>query len=415
MTRLLSDLLGAPQPGFGQRIKQLEQASGEPKADIRLSSDINQRTRVKIQELGLDPSDTTAPELYSALQQRLLGDETRLKSELGLDSSSATPIDVLSGVVQFASKLDIPRSCFALKTSVSKRLLKSVPPKKAMAGLNYRSVDSMIKHEPAAQIRAAAVLHESNHWQRAFFDQYDHLTPSDFETKDIALLLPNNSRWQKPAAALSAQHRHHSLVFKELGSCVSLPVNADVPALAITSLLLLLDGINTIRCASTFLKLQQVKADFGASVKSIVSSDPVTAADFAGQRLPWRIVQYYYHNAKEAYHPALFEPHVQPEDLKLVEAETILAQNLPALSFWEDTAGLAHVDGSKVVSLNMLDVALSVVNGLTFDQRLSRYVRQRVWGDIISRYLSHRSLDQNLVESLASQTEPVGLENGDMS
>jgi hypothetical protein len=416
MTRLLSNLLGDPQPGFSQRIRQLECASGEPGADIRLSSEIMQRTQSKIRELGLDPLDTTSAELYLALRQRLLADEKRLKDFLGLGSESdVSSTDILSSVLQFSSKMHVPRTCFALKASVNKRLLKSLPPKKAMSGLKYRSVDSLIKHEPVAQIRVASLLYEAARWHRDFFEQYVGLTPSDFESRPITVLFPRARRWEKIAETFVDQHRHTSAVFKELGTIVTLPVQADVPALAITSLLLLLDGFNSIRCASTFLKLQQVTADFGALVRDIATSEPTTSADFAGQPLSWRSVQYYYHTVREAYHPALFEPHVQPEDLTLVEAEAALAEAIPALAFWQDTAGLACVDHGQAVSLNMLDVALSTANSLEFEQRIVKHVRQQVWSDIITRYLRHRNLDYSLIEPLSAQPESSRLEAGVMA
>jgi hypothetical protein len=409
MTRLLSDLLGAPQPSFAQRIKQLERTSGETGTDIRLSTAIQQRTAAKIRELGLDPRDTSGPELYHALQLRLLADEQRLRDYIGV-ASDAAPINVLGGVMQFEKKLQVPRNCFALKTSVAKRLLKSVPPKKAMAKLGYRSVDSMIKHEPTANIYAAGLTYEASHWQQAYLQQYDSLHPGDFESREVVFQFPRARRWESIAENFASDYRHTSVVFKELGSIVVLPVQTPLPALAITSLLTLLDGLNTIRCASTYLKLQQVGANFGAIVRQVNQGEPMTAANLAGQPLPWRVVQYYYHLVHEAYHPALFEPHVQPEDLELVEAEAAIAEAVPALEFWQDTAGLAHVDQGQVVSLNMLDVALGAANGLQFESRIVKNVRQQVWRDVIIHYLRHKGFDYLLEQLSAPATDMAQLE-----
>lgn len=413
MTRLLSDLLCAPQPGFGQRIKQLERACGEPGADIRLSTEIIQRTQNKIRELGLDPFDTTGPELYLALQQRLLSDEKLLRSNLRLDTpADISSIEILLGVLKFTAHLDIPRSCFALKASVDKKLLKNLPPKKTMRELGYRSADSLIKHEPVAQIRTAGLLFEPTSWHRDFIDSYKNLTPSDFETRSITVLFPQTRRYTKIAETFANQHRHTNMVFKELGTIVMLPVQTTVPALAITSLLILLDGFNTIRCASTFLKLQQVNANFGELVRQTVVDEPNVATEFAGQPLPWRSIQYYYHIVRDAYDPALFEPHVQPEDLTLIEAEVALAKAIPSLAFWQDTADLAHVDHGQTVSLNMLDVALSAANALKFEQRIAKHVRNQVWNDLFSRYLRHRDLNNKLAEQFIVQPELTQLKSG---
>jgi hypothetical protein len=48
MTRYLSQALGAEEPHFSQNIAALEQASGLPSEDIRLSSEVMQRAREKI-------------------------------------------------------------------------------------------------------------------------------------------------------------------------------------------------------------------------------------------------------------------------------------------------------------------------------------------------------------------------------
>jgi hypothetical protein len=411
MTRMLSDLLGAQQPGFAQRIKQLELASGEPGTEIRLSTAIMQRTAAKIRDLGLDPHDTSGPELYRALQLRLLADEQRLRAYMHVDED-ASPITVLGAVIQFEKKLQVPRSSFALKTSLAKRLLKNVPPKKAMVKLGYRSVDSMIKHEPIANIYAAGLTYEASHWHQAFLNQYDSVHPGDFESRDVSVQFPSATRWEGIAKQFAAEYRHTSVVFKELGSIVVLPVHTAVPALAITTLLSLLDGLNTIRCASTYLKLHQVGANFGSVVHQINKGEPMTVASLAGQPLPWRVVQYYYHLVHEAYHPALFEPHVQPEDLALVEAEAALAEAIPALEFWQDTAGLAHVDNGQVVSLNMLDVALGAANGLAFENRIVKNVRRQVWSDVIIRYLRNKGFDYLLEQLSTSEQESARLEPG---
>ena len=93
MTRYLSLALGAQQPLFGQSIDALERASGRPAADIRLTSELAQRVRLKIIELGLDPDDTTGPELYAALQNKLRDDDAKLRAALGI-SEQATPQEV---------------------------------------------------------------------------------------------------------------------------------------------------------------------------------------------------------------------------------------------------------------------------------------------------------------------------------
>lgn len=407
MTRLLSQLLGAREPDFYLRVHRFERSSGHPNADIHLSAALIRRVQSKIREIGLDPQDTTGPELYHVLGQRLQADEQRLREVLGVQAEAASA-DVLSAAQQFIARIDIPRGCFALKTSATKRLLKAQPPKKAMKALGYRSLDSMLKHEPVAALYAAALIYESVQWQRCVAERYRQLTPGDFEVRTIALIFPKAKRWESVAKDFAERHHHISVAFKELGAVVTLPVAAQMPALALTSVLLLLDNINDIRCSSAFLKLQQVRPNFGQSVVQVVQGEPSVVTELtsmSGTSLPWRTLQYYYHKVSEAYHPALFEPHVQPEDLALAEAEHVLAQAVPALEFWQDTADLALLDNGQTISLNMLDVALNVANRLAFEERIVHYARQNILTQLILDYLKHHRNHQhalNLEESIAS-------------
>lgn len=405
MTRMLSELLGATEPNFSLNIRELERASGGPSADIRLSADILLQAQAKLRELGLDPQDTTGPELYNALQERLLQDEHRLRKSLGLTDKTSSQA-VLSSIQRFTRMPHVPRNCFALRLSVAKRLMKKVPPKKSMKELGYRSLDSMLKHEPIPQLYAAALIHESGQWQQDFLKQYEKLSPSDFETRKITVFYPNNKRWEKLAGQFVDTNKHTSVVLKELGAIVILPVTVDLPALAITSVLLLLEGINDIRCSSTYLKLQQVKPNFGKLVAELATSEPYTSTNLAGQPLPWRIIHYYYNSRNTEDLPSLFEPHVQSEDLDLVKSEDTLAQEIPALEFWQDTPHLALVDHGQTVSFNMLDVALSVVNRLPFSDRVVSYVRDRIWHELLVRYLNPYNLERVLGQLNDELVEP---------
>ena len=59
MSKMLSELLGATEPMFSIALKQLEQSSGNPSVDVRITAEIIGKIQIKTQELGLDPKDTT--------------------------------------------------------------------------------------------------------------------------------------------------------------------------------------------------------------------------------------------------------------------------------------------------------------------------------------------------------------------
>lgn len=402
MTRYLSLALGAQQPLFGQSIQELERASGRPSADIHLSSELMQQVRSKVTELGLDPQDTTGPELYSALQVRLQQDEMKVRAALGLESG-ATSGAVLARVQKFLDEHEAASQAFVLRAIVAKRMLKKKPPKNAMKRLGYRSLDSMLKHESVSSIYAAALVAESTTWHKAFRDQYGKLQTSDFEQRKITIEFPTNRHWTEMANQFVENSKHNILCFKELGTVVMLPMESRVDGLAITSLLLTLHYMNDIRTYSSFAKLQQVKPNFGQIVRQTSSDEPMTSAKLAGQPVPWKVIQRYYGRLKAEFHPEVFEPHVQPADLRWHDAEMILVDLEPALHFWLNTQYVCMLHDDQPVSMNILDVALSYCNHLDFPDRIVHFVREHLWHELMSRYLHQDNLEAAVHQQLSRE------------
>lgn len=382
-------------------IRQLEQASGLPSADIRLTTKTMQQTRAKLAELGLDPHDTTGPELYQALHERIAYDEQIVRRALSIDSD-ASSVDILSRVGQFVEALEAPKQCFALKASVAKRLFKKKAPKAAMRRLGYRSLDSMLKHEPVAHLFAAALIAESPAWQRSFREQYAKLQPNDFETRSMTVTMPQSKRWHELAASYVPTVRHNMLTFKELGVVVVLPIHDALDGLTITSLLLAMHEQNTIRSYSSYIKLQQVKPHFGTLVRESVVTEPALEAHLAGQHVTWQTIHRYYAKFQEAYHPEVFEPHVQPEDLSWQQAEGVMTQLAPTLRFWQGTDKLMFLHEGQPVSLNMLDVALGYCNHLSFADRVVHFVRDNLWHELLLQYLNHDNLEAAVHHQLSA-------------
>ncbi len=408
MTRFLSEALGAREPAFSQGIQQLEHAAGRPSTDIRLTSEVLRGMRDKIKALGLDPDDTTGPELYGALHKRLADDEITVRTALGI-AEDADPDAVLQHVQKFLEKYDMPKKVFALKASVAKRLLKKKIPKAAMKQLGYRSADSMLKHETVGSVYTAAVIAEAESWHRSFRDQYAKLSPSDFETRAIALVRPKTKRWQALAAGYVDATKHNMLSFPELGAVVLLPIAQQVDGLAITSILLIAEELNGVRAHSSYIKLQQVKPDFGRMVQKSSVSEPFTSATLASQPVPWRMIQHYYARFAQAYHPDIFEPHVQPDDLQWCSGESILASIEPSLEFWRDTQYLGLLHEGEVVSCNALDVALGYCNHLSFTDRVVHFVRDNLWHELMMRYLNQENLEHAVHQQLSAELAPPAL------
>jgi hypothetical protein len=408
MTRFLSTALQAEEPQFRNGIRQLESANGNPSTDIRFSSEINQATQNKLRELGLDPLDTTAAELYHALQERVAVDDVHLTKYLRTQAAInvSAEADVVAGMIHAIRQLPNSKSCFALKASSLRTILKALPPKKAMKRLGYRSLASFLKHEPPSLALAAAWLCEGEGWQKRLLSEYKGLRAHDFETRNIALIEPDSKHWRELADQVVQDRRHTILCIKELGAIIFLPISVDkVPAGAVTvSLSLALHELNEIRACSTFLKLYQVRPEFGQVVCDVVNEELRLSSKLLDQPLPWSLIHRYYARIKNQFSEAIFEPYVQLEDMNWHALEQSLAEIDPRLQFWQDTAYLGLLDNAqKPVSMNFVDAALNYCNQLPFERRMVHYFQRSLWQELLLRYLRHEPVEQAVLSELQPQ------------
>lgn len=404
MTRILSELLGAREPAFQQGIQKLERASGGAAEDIRLTTEILHAMHDHLKQLGLDPHDTTGRELYQALLQRVKEDNAIFQQLIGVsltkDSQHVTTV-----VERFVNSLDMPKEVFAMRSVAAKRLLRKYPPKRVMKRLGYRSVESMLKHEPSSLIFTAAHLVEAQPWHKQMTAAYKRLSPSDFECRDLQVLAPVNARWENLAQEYVQLERQNIVGLRELGTVVLLPLpttlSMEAAPLAVT--LLTLQAANEIASASAYLKMHQVRPDFGAVVAEIARNEPLTKAEIAGSLLPWKVVQRYFARHPEAYNPDLFEPHVQQEDLRWHAAEDVLGKLHPRFEFWKGSGHLGLLAKGDTVSLNIMDAVLNFCNTLPYERRLVRYARSHMWHELLLRYMRQGNIERTVHEQLSDE------------
>lgn len=103
MAKFLQKLLDAPEPLFTTGLRQLEQATGQSGVDTRIIADITHTAHDCMRQIGLDPADTTAEELYLALNASvahgtaidLLSDNDFVMLSIGDEIISFNLIDVI--------------------------------------------------------------------------------------------------------------------------------------------------------------------------------------------------------------------------------------------------------------------------------------------------------------------------------
>lgn len=401
MSKILSDLLGATEPMFSLALRQLEQESGNPSADIRLTAEITGKIRLKTQELGLDPDDTTGKELYYALMNLIKKQDEHLVKQIGGDDPDDA--QTLMPLMKKAwEEADTPKNCWVIKPSVAKAMLKKTPPKGIMKHLSYRSIDSMLKREKLGEIYGALRFAEDSKWLNHFNDQYKKLKPGDFETRQIEIVEMPLERWGELAAPFIHKKKHNITHLKELGVILMLPIDPDVKLRGITifSLPLLFHYLCEIRLYSTFFKFKQMQPKFGEMVAKTLNAGKADTAVMAGQTVHWRVIQQYFGRLEPDYYPEIFEPHVQPEDLHWRRAEEMLFKVDPELEFWRDLDYVGETHAGRPVPLNLLDMAANYVNNTPYSKRLIYHFRDSLWNEIFVRYMGQKNLEQQILEQL---------------
>lgn len=400
MSKLIAQLLEAKDPLFSIALKQLEQASGNKGADVKLTAEIIEKKNDRIRLLGLDPTDTTGPELFQALLQQAKKHDDHLAKLIG----AKDPEDVHSIIplaIEAVAKVDMPRTAFALKDEVAKNFLRETPPTNIMQRLGYDDVNVMLDKENLYEVYGALRFAEDEDWLIEFNKKYESLTGNDFVEREIALVVMPKERWGDVAAKFIKKKRHINTHLKELGVVLILPPTEDrMPAISSKVVALTFHYYNEVRLYSAFFKLQQFKPDFGKIFVDTLNADPGNQAVMAGQNVHWRVIQRYFSKLGDEYHPEIFEPHVQPEDLHWRRAEELLYKLDPVFEFWRGMDYVADIYDGQPITFNFIDVSLSYANNVSYEERYVYHFREALWNEVFMRYMGESILEDQILKQL---------------
>ncbi|MBI2009144.1 hypothetical protein HYS84_01890 [Candidatus Saccharibacteria bacterium] len=187
MSAHLAKLVGKAEKEVAQFITDMEDKFGNPSADVRLLAEINQLAQQKMADLGLDPRDTTGRELYHALGARFDRNAKQIDRAIGIspDMSLEQRID---RALQFVRQVHGNDEVWVLKNVPAKELLRALPPKKTMARLHYRSLESLLKRENLAKVLLCTQYFESAAWQKSFVCHAKRLSVAGYEQRPVIFL-----------------------------------------------------------------------------------------------------------------------------------------------------------------------------------------------------------------------------------
>lgn len=398
MPKNLSQLLKNQQTPIDGFVQLAEELSGYPSEDVRLMSELAAGTGPILTRLSLDPGDTTAGELYHALLIEYEKDSSNFSRQIGEKTSDSTS-QRLKRVVKVVAHGEANRQIWALKKTVAKRLLKTHQPKKLMALLHYRSLDSMLKRESVGLIYAALSYTESSRWLKLMQKSLSSLSSKDFETRKAELIVAPTGHWSAIAAKSGPISKS-----SELGAVIFWP---NLEADQTTSLglsVLGLQAADELRCNSSWLKLHQFNHNLGKLISDNFASGLSPRLKIAGgYTVTWRAIQRAFAGRPDADFSENFEPHLEKSDLNRQTPLEILSDLAPQLYFWANCESVLFCDADgQVVSCNLADTATNHASKKNLNKHSRSFARQKLEDELVSRYLSHQGFERHTLSSIDS-------------
>mgnify|MGYP001609081632 CR=1 FL=1 len=240
MSATLARMLSKPETQVTKFIEQMEDKFCYPSHDVRLLAEVNQAIKGKIADLGLDPLDTTAQELYHALQAKFTADAGQIDKALGADPNTRYD-SRLARAIELSKHITGDVQVWTLKPAAAKDLLLKLPPKKLMKQLGYRSTTSMLKHENIGELYLLAPYVESKTRQSVLAKATAHLASNDYVLSAVNFVHPEVPRW------LAIAEPAESIISNKLTGGVTVwPTRSVIDAPLINLTLMLLQGVRQL-------------------------------------------------------------------------------------------------------------------------------------------------------------------------
>jgi hypothetical protein len=393
--------LQAKEPLFDHALHQLELETHQKAVDVKLAAEITEKAADRTKRMGLDLRATGA-QLYSALlDQAKLHDEHIARAIGGKDPTDLR--EMIPLIVRAAENAPLPKEGWFLKEQKAREMLRKTPPMAIMDRLGYHLVSRLLEQEDVYELFLALRFAEDPDWLNGFDRQYLDLSSDDFEQRTIRVVPFAASKWGDIAEHFILKKRHNITHSKEMGAIAVMPMTeTHMNGIALKVMPLLFHYYNEIRLYSSFFKLMQKKKNFGAIVSDTLIADPAHVKLTDNAHIHWRVIQRYFGKLTTEHHPEIFEPHLQPEDLHWRRAEEVLYDIDPELEFWRglDYVALDKGPTHDVVTFNLMDIALSYSNGISYEDRYLYHFRESLWNEVFARYFGEKVLEEQLLEKL---------------
>ncbi len=393
MSRLISDILQAPEPHFSHLVREWENLSGRKGLDIHLATEINHSLRTVNDMLGLDPADTTDRELYYALAQRAAMDNQKLAQHIGI-----TPIDssveMCKKTIKFVKNLSIAQPVWAIKASVIRQYLQIHPPKKLMKICGLRSIDSVLKRQNPGELLALSMLTEPADWTTKLHSSYKKLNVSDFD-QEKADILTLSVRQRNTLKKAGYPMKELILPARETGTIVVVPPEKRFDYDVLLMATMLIETLRERYMYSTYFRSLSTLPKFGVKVADTLQKG-IYASSEKILGTSWSVYHGLAARSQISQFPEL-GPGLEFEDPVVPTSSVLLSTKIPEFVFWRSHFTGKHVPGGPV-SCHISDVVINAAGKVVYEDRTAGYLQAALWDEFRIRYLSEESLARKILK-----------------
>ena len=381
----------------------LERASGKVGVMEQIVDQNDAIVRDRLDFLGLG-RNVGVYDIYDALISKVEADDIKIYDGLRRPNLSI-PEEALR-ILYLAESVSGKQKGFFLKKEVARKFLYNEPPRLVMAALGYDTVDAMLAKEDLLEVYCSLRFLESSNWlNEVFFRQYEHLTPDDFEERDITSKVLGQ-KWVVAAGKFTKKKYHNVSHLKELGVIFVIPVSLGFAGETLRLLSLLNHYFNEIYFYSDLFRMfsgdeEKFSKNLISLLRGYVLEKRLPQMLKEAKRSNVLIVQRYL--AKDDENDwRLFEPHVNPEAMHWEKAENgivkvpeVLNELKDGLHFWKDLGWVGdyfkdEVGRDILVSFNLVDTVMSLV----MEKQMIKYLyhhQEALWNKI---FISHLGEDR---------------------
>ncbi|MEK7187389.1 MAG: hypothetical protein AAB691_00905 [Patescibacteria group bacterium] len=387
---------------------RLVQATGAKEVFDKIIKENEEKMHQAMTTLGVAPT-ANAHQIYEALIGKVGADDKRIFEVLGKpDSRSTAECQRIATLAKNA--VNPPKGLF-LKLDKAKEFLIKEPPREVMRFLGYGNVAEMIEKEDLFEVYSSLRFIEGNEWlNNTFFKQYEHLTPTDFEEREV-VVRALGEKWGEEASKFVAKKHHNISHLKELGVVFIIPTTLGIPGEILRMITLIGHYLYEVPFyADMFRLIAKEPGTFAPNLISLLRGDVPTARHLSEDPATWLVIQRYL--AKDDENDwRLSAAHINPEALHWAKAIATLpkiaeamGESPDALSFWSNLGWIGDYfkDESGVdvlVSFDLVDTVMSLVQQKEMIKYLYHH-EETLWNKIFTAYLGDEEIEKRAREHL---------------